>query len=108
LPSSLSGATVLSAAATERMPSIFWASAAVPSVATQIACVSPRVNSALPCVRGSRLARLVMGRIAATPRPSARRPSRSTRPRMTDDSTALNAICSWGAAGWGGDGGGGL
>ena len=28
-------------------------SRAVPSVATTIACVSPRVNSAEPCVRGS-------------------------------------------------------
>jgi hypothetical protein len=32
--------------------SIFCSSAEVPSVVTTSACVSPRVNSAEPCVRG--------------------------------------------------------
>ena len=47
-------------------------SRAVPSVATTIACVSPRVNSAEPCVRGSTPVRMVIGRTVRVSRPSMR------------------------------------
>ncbi len=47
-------------------------SRAVPSVATTSACVSPRVNSAEPCVRGSTPARMEMGRTVRVSRPSMR------------------------------------
>jgi hypothetical protein len=47
-------------------------SRAVPSVATTIACVSPRVNSAEPCVRGSTPVRIEIGRTVRVSRPSMR------------------------------------
>jgi hypothetical protein len=57
-------------------------------------CVSPRVNSALPCVRGSTPARDVMGRMSVTLRPSARTPSFSTSRRITPLSTDFQAWAS--------------
>src|ERR1043166_2365811 len=42
--------------------SMICSSRAVPSVATTIACVSPRVNSAEPWVRGSTPGRIGIGR----------------------------------------------
>ncbi len=47
-------------------------SRAVPSVLTTSACVSPRVNSAEPCVRGSTPVRIVIGRTVRVSRPSMR------------------------------------
>ena len=47
-------------------------SRAVPSVATTIACVSPRVNSEEPCVRGSKPVRIEIGRTVRVSRPSMR------------------------------------
>ena len=64
------------------------AARSAPSVATAMACVSPRVKRALPCVLGSRPALDLMGRTSVLPRPSARNPSSNNRRRMTDDSTA--------------------
>ena len=48
------------------------ASRVVPSVTTTSACVSPRVNSAEPCVRGSTPTRTVIGRTSSSLRPSMR------------------------------------
>ena len=53
--------------------SIRCSSSLVPSVTVTSACVSPRVNSAEPCVRGSRPASMVMSRISSNARPSGRR-----------------------------------
>ena len=50
-------------------------SSPVPSVATTIACVSPRVNSAEPCARGRKPASATIGRTVLTSRPSMRTPS---------------------------------
>jgi len=70
-----------------------WAPGAIaPRVVTARACVSPRVNSALPCVRGSMPARAAIGRTSPVPRPSGRTPSRSTSCRMTSASTRCAAI----------------
>jgi hypothetical protein len=44
----------------------------VPSVATTSACVSPRVNSAEPWVRGSTPWRIAIGRTVRVSRPSMR------------------------------------
>lgn len=44
----------------------------VPSVATTSACVSPRVNSAEPWVRGSTPVRISIGRTVRVSRPSMR------------------------------------
>ncbi len=44
----------------------------VPSVATQNACVSPRVNSAEPCARGSTPTSAMIGRTVLVSRPSMR------------------------------------
>ena len=49
-------------------------SSEVPSVTTARLWVSPRVNSAEPCVRGSTPTSQVIGRMSAGPRPSAREP----------------------------------
>ena len=46
----------------------------VPSVATTSACVSPRVNSAEPCVRGRTPTSRTIGRTVFTSRPSMRMP----------------------------------
>ena len=49
-------------------------SSPVPSVATTSACVSPRVNSAEPCVRGSTPTSATIGRTVFRSRPSMRMP----------------------------------
>jgi hypothetical protein len=54
--------------------SMICSSRAVPSVATTSACVSPRVNSAEPCVRGSTPVRMRIGRTV--------RVSRTVDPRL--------------------------
>ena len=46
----------------------------VPSVATQNACVSPRVNSAEPCARGRMPTSAMIGRTVRVSRPSIRMP----------------------------------
>ena len=55
---------------------MIWASRIVPSVTLTIACVSPRLNRAEPCVRGSRPTSHEIGRTSVSPRPSGRLPSR--------------------------------
>ena len=52
--------------------SMIWPSRAVPSVATTIACVSPRVNSDEPWVRGSTPTFEAIGRTVSSARPSMR------------------------------------
>ncbi|CFV98512.1 Uncharacterised protein [Bordetella pertussis] len=52
--------------------SMICSSCLVPSVATTSACVSPRVNSALPCARGSTPRRMLIGRTVRVSRPSMR------------------------------------
>ena len=52
--------------------SMICESRAVPSVATTMPCVSPRVNSAEPWVRGSTPMRMVIGRTVRVSRPSMR------------------------------------
>ena len=47
-------------------------SRSVPSVAATSAWVSPRVKSAEPCTRGSRLVRISIGRTVRVSRPSMR------------------------------------
>ena len=46
----------------------------VPNVTTARLCVSPRVKSAEPCVRGSTPISQVIARMPVGPRPSARTP----------------------------------
>mmetsp|Transcript_23976 Transcript_23976/g.58761 ORF Transcript_23976/g.58761 Transcript_23976/m.58761 type:complete len:256 (-) Transcript_23976:477-1244(-) len=81
------------------MPSMRCASLVPPSVAAAMACVSPRVKSELPCVRGSRPPSQLIGRTTSTPRPSCRLPVcriisftiwDSTRKHASRTSTALN------------------
>ena len=56
--------------------SIFCSSLDVPSVAVTAACVSPRWNSAEPCVRGKMPTSQTIGRIVFMSRPSMRLRSR--------------------------------
>src|SRR5918993_1290077 len=56
-------------------PSIICSDSLVPSVVVQIACVSPRVNSAEPCVRGRNPTIDSIGRTWSVLRPSIRLPS---------------------------------
>ena len=60
----------------------------VPRVATERACVSPRVNRELPCVQGRTLAREVTRRTPSRLRPSGRRPCSLAFCRKTSDTTA--------------------
>ena len=71
---------------------MYCSSSAVPSVATQRACVSPRVNSAEPCVRGRTPTCEVMARIWSVLRPSMRVPVRMMSPRTTLASASLNCF----------------
>ena len=74
--------------------SMICASSDVPSVAVTSACVSPRVKSAEPWVRGRRPTSQVIGRIWSNPRPSSRLPPRivSRVSTLTRSSIAL-ATC---------------
>ena len=63
-------------------------SRAVPSVATTKPCVSPRVNKAEPCARGSTLLRMVIGRTVRVSRPSMRGSPLRICPRTIFDSSA--------------------
>ena len=69
-------------------------SSPVPSVATTIACVSPRVNSAEPCVRGSTCTSETMGRTVFRSRPSMRRPVLTMSPRTMSLFSALKVSAS--------------
>ena len=69
--------------------SIFCWSSAVPSVAVTSACVSPRVNTAEPWVRGSTPTSIVIGRISSKARPSSRLPRSSASSRMTFSFSSL-------------------
>ncbi len=66
-------------------------SRAVPSVATASDCVSPRVNSAEPWVRGSTLVRMLIGRMVRVSRPSMRGSPDRIWLRTIFDSRSLNA-----------------
>ncbi len=68
--------------------SMIWASRLVPSVAETSACVSPRVNSAEPWVRGSRPTSIEIGRTSSSARPSKRLRVASTLSRRISSSSA--------------------
>ena len=69
--------------------SITWASRLVPSVAVASACVSPRVNSAEPWVRGRTPTSIAIGRISSRRRLSKRMRSLSTTSRRISSSRRL-------------------
>ncbi len=69
-------------------------SSPVPSVVTISPCVSPRVNSAEPCVRGRMPTSHEIGRTVVRSRPSMRRPVLMTSPRSTADSSFLKTLPS--------------
>ena len=54
----------------------------VPSVVVQMACVSPRLNSVEPCMRGRKPTSIVIGRTVVRSRPSTRWPSYTTCSRI--------------------------
>ncbi len=70
------------------------ASRVVPSVTTTSACVSPRVNSAEPWVRGSTPTRAVIARTSSSWRPSMRTLVFSTLSRMVWYSSSPNSLAS--------------
>ncbi len=70
-------------------------SRAVPSVATTIACVSPRVNSAEPWVRGSTPVRMLIGRTVRVSRPSMRGSPARMLLRTMRDSSANTKSLTW-------------
>src|SRR2546427_2744805 len=72
--------------------SIFCASSAVPSVQVTSACVSPRVKTEDPCVRGSTLVSIQIARTSSNLRPSSRTPCVSTSSRRTFSFKSLK-IC---------------
>mmetsp|Transcript_7731 Transcript_7731/g.31425 ORF Transcript_7731/g.31425 Transcript_7731/m.31425 type:complete len:242 (-) Transcript_7731:409-1134(-) len=57
-------------------------------------CVSPRVKSAEPWVHGRAEASALMGRTSSLPRPSERRPSLRSMPRMASVHSVLIAPCT--------------
>ncbi len=74
-------------------------SSLVPSVTVTSACVSPRVNSAEPCVRGSTPTSLAMLRISSKARPSGRRrsfsiSSRKMRSFRRSNKSPASSCCS--------------
>ena len=71
---------------------MIWPSRAVPSVIATIAWVSPRVNSAEPCTRGSPPVFTVIGRTVTRSRPSMRVLVRSTLARIELYSSSLNSL----------------
>ena len=66
----------------------------VPSAATLIAWVWPRVKSAEPCVRGATPTSIEIGRISRSPRPSGRFLWMAMRSRMIDFSILSKASCA--------------
>ena len=70
------------------MLSIICDSCLVPSVAITNAWVSPRVNKALPWVRGNTPVRMVMGRTVRVSRPSIRGKPLKMLPRTIFDSSS--------------------
>jgi hypothetical protein len=64
----------------------------VPSVVVQIACVSPRVNSAEPWVRGRKPTLDSIGRTWSSLRPSMRLPSLRIAVRTMSASTFLVSL----------------
>ncbi len=74
--------------------SMIWASSEVPRVAVTRACVSPRVKSDEPWVRGRKPTSQVIGRIWEKSRPSSRLPPRIvSRVRTLTRSSAALATC---------------
>ena len=71
--------------------SMICSSCPVPSVATQKACVSPRVNSAEPCARGSTPTSATIGRTVLVSRPSMRLPVSRIALRTTSASRSLSS-----------------
>ena len=81
------------------MSSYTCSSSMVPKVATASDWVSPRVNSAEPCGRGSTPISQVMGRISSVPRPSTRTPLsrmllRKILYSMSSKSASNNFFCA--------------
>ena len=68
-----------------------WNSPVPPSVSRLMAWVSPRVKRALPCVRGTTLTSLLIGRTSSAARPSGRRFSTAMRRRMMSFSSLATA-----------------
>ena len=66
----------------------------VPSVTTPRDCVSPRVNSADPCVLGSTPTSQSIARTSSAPRPSARAPSSRMRARTLFFSSDRTTSCT--------------
>ena len=71
--------------------SIICVMRSMPSVVMFSTCVSPRLNSAEPCVRFSTPTSAESGRISVGARPSSRMPSLITRARMTFFCTCFHA-----------------
>ena len=71
--------------------SMICSSCPVPSVATQKAWVSPRVNSAEPCARGSTPTSATIGRTVLVSRPSMRMPVSRMALRTTSASRSLSS-----------------
>ena len=71
--------------------SIICSSCPVPRVATQSACVSPRVNRAEPCARGRTPTSAMIGRTVRVSRPSMRRPVSRMALRTMSASRSLKA-----------------
>ena len=90
--------------------SMICSSCPVPSVATHNAWVSPRVNSAEPCARGSTPTSATIGRTVLVSRPSMRSPvSRMALRTMSASSVLEGALGLLGVEALGGQGlGGGL
>jgi hypothetical protein len=80
----------------QRGASMICASRPVPSVVTTRACVSPRVNTAEPCVRGRTPTCTSILRTVFVSRPSMRGLPAMMRPRTTLYSVSWNAasICA--------------
>ena len=74
------------------------ASRPVPSVVVTSACVSPRVNSAEPCVRGSTPVSTVIWRTVCMSRPSMRGSPAMMRRRTMLYSSRPNSSVTWRAS----------
>ena len=68
------------------------ASRPVPSVVVTSACVSPRVKSAEPCVRGSTPVSTVIGRTVRMSRPSMRSPASTLRRTRLYSSRPISSL----------------
>ena len=67
-------------------------SSALPSVVETSACVSPRVNTAMPWARGTTRSSQAIGRISVVLRPSMRTPSARMRSRTTSERRSCSGV----------------